>query len=85
MKPRIYLFTILAAVVIGLSTHDLEIIDETKVLIIFNKEVVVTLQMFVVAIDSTTLMVVFCITGIENFFSLFNRKDKKKIIDTERS
>jgi hypothetical protein len=85
MKPRIYLFTILAAVVIGLSTHDLEIIDETKVLIIFNKELVVTLQMFVVAIASTTLMVVFCITGIENFFSLFNRKDKKKIIDTERS
>jgi hypothetical protein len=71
--------------VIGLSTHDLEIIDETKVLIIFNKELVVTLQMFVVAIASTTLMVVFCITGIENFFSLFNRKDKKKIIDTERS
>jgi len=85
MKPRIYLFTILAAVVIGLSTHDLEIIDETKVLIIFNKELVVTLQMFVVAIASTTLMVVFCIAGIENFFSLFNRKDKKKIIDTERS
>jgi hypothetical protein len=85
MKPRIYLFTILAAVVIGLSTHDLEIIDETKVLIIFNKELVVTLQMFVVAIASTTLMVVFCIAGIENFFSLFNRKDKKKIVDTERS
>jgi hypothetical protein len=85
MKPRIYLFTILAAVVIGLSTHDLEIIDETKVFIIFNKELVVTLQMFVVAIASTTLMVVFCIAGIENFFSLFNRKDKKKIVDTERS
>ena len=85
MKPRIYLFTILAAVVIGLSTHDLEIIDETKVFISFNKEMVVTLQMFVVAIASTTLMVVFCIAGIENFFSLFNRKDKKKIIDTERS
>ena len=85
MKPRIYLFTILAAVVIGLSTHDLEIIDETKVLIIFNKELVVTLQMFVVAIASTTLMVVFCIAGIENFFSLFNRKDKKKIVDTERT
>ena len=85
MKPRIYLFTILASVVIGLSTHDLEIIDETKVFIIFNKELVVTLQMFIVAIASTTLMVVFCIAGIENFFSLFNRKDKKKIIDTERS
>lgn len=85
MKPRIYLFTILAAVVIGLSTHDLEIIDETKVFILFNKELVVTLQMFVVAIASTTLMVVFCIAGIENFFSLFNRKDKKKIVDTERS
>ena len=85
MKPRIYLLTILAAVVIGLSTHDLEIIDETKVFIIFNKELVVTLQMFVVAIASTTLMVVFCIAGIENFFSLFNRKDKKKIVDTERS
>ena len=85
MKPRIYLFTILAAVVIGLSSHDLEIIDETKVFILFNKELVVTLQMFVVAIASTTLMVVFCIAGIENFFSLFNRKDKKKIIDTERT
>jgi hypothetical protein len=85
MKPRIYLFTILAAVVIGLSTHDLEIIDETKVFILFNKELVVTLQMFVVAIASTTLMVVFCIAGIENFFSLFNRKDKKKIVDTERT
>jgi hypothetical protein len=85
MKPRIYLFTILAAVVIGLSTHDLEIIDETKVFILFNKELVVTLQMFVVAIASITLMVVFCIAGIENFFSLFNRKDKKKIVDTERT